>query len=413
MRTVEGVSVPSPSLLARLAASVLLLALGCWDDDFIADQGVEFGRKPWTPAKVVGLIATSYNERDIETYTLLLDEDFRFHFASDDAGAPGKRTSWGLDEELISANNIFTRTENFHGDVLSGFHLEMSLIDTLAYTVETQDGAGEELRYDVTARLDIQAVRRNIRLSGDARYVEYFVSSTQRFILRPDPEKERHLVLVDQFDGAYDGEKPVQEDSTEYLSWGEIKSRFRYERTPGVWGLLEDHFVDVYTNRDSSAYDLVLDPFYEFEAFPPDPEDPSSAEAWNRTTELAVAGRMFHGRPNADGVSVESIEMEQQVLAISETTDDYPDRPPSEEWYDVNCGVHLVVVTRDPAASDGSGIVNREVLSYQDYVVRPDPLGVNTYLLRRQIEGEAILPKAAGRAATGATSWGEIKSLFL
>lgn len=399
--------------LTLLAVPALLISLSCWDNDFVSNQPVSFEREPWTPSKFMGIVARAYDSENLETYQSLLDADYQYHFLPADPEEPENHPVWGIAEEVASAKNIFLQNKNASGAYVIYVELDINTIDTTLYTVELPGGGGEEIRYSVSAEVDLSAMIKYRKSGGGSGYFNYVVNSTQEFILRPHPEKKEQFLILEQFDGPPgDVDESIQYDSTEVGSWGEMKSRFRYERAPGVWGLLEDHFVDVYTSRDSSAYDDLLDPFYEFELLPDDPYDTLNVETWDRSEELRIAGRMFGGWENEEGIRVQAIDIEQMVQQMTITTTIFPDQPEGEEWYYVNCGLFLTVVAHDPTAADGTGIVNWQVLSLQDYVTRPDPDGLNTWIIRRQIDGHSISDKGASGSGSDNRSWGDIKSLF-
>ena len=164
---------------------------------------------------------------------------------------------------------------------------------------------------------------------------------------------------------------------------------------------------NAYNSRDSTAYAAMLDSLYEFELLPDDPEDTLHVETWDWANELRIAGRMFSGWENPDGVKVLSIYLDCRFLDKVVASGDFQDQPEGETWYRARTEVDLVVITKDPSASDGSGIVVRMLFSPQKFIVRPDPDKPGLWVIREQSDQLPITKRG-----TGQVSWGAIKSLF-
>ncbi len=154
--------------------------------------------------------------------------------------------------------------------------------------------------------------------------------------------------------------------------------------------LLEDYFKEVYNSQDSTGYEAMLDDRYEFENLPADPDDPLTVESWDKADELRIAGRMFSGWENPEGKKVQAIDLRILFQSEKESNTFFQDQPDGETWYDVVTEVDLTVTVNDPAASDGSGIVNKVVFSNQNFVVRPDPDAEGMWVIRRQVDQDAI-----------------------
>ncbi|RPJ42929.1 MAG: hypothetical protein EHM19_09670, partial [Candidatus Latescibacterota bacterium] len=169
-----------------------------------------------------------------------------------------------------------------------------------------------------------------------------------------------------------------------------------------------------YSTMDSVAYETLLDSMYRFEPLSNETisDDP---EPWiDREEELALVGRMFHGRYNAAGVKVDGIELDLHPKGDPVVDDSlYEGRPAGETWHRMNVFVDLTVVTQNPNATNGSGIVNYIVTSDQIFVVRRDPGGSGRCLSVRQIDQESIGKTAGGPGGVEETSGGAIKLFFL
>ncbi len=159
--------------------------------------------------------------------------------------------------------------------------------------------------------------------------------------------------------------------------------------------LLEEFLADAYNRQDSTVYDDMLDSQYEFNLLP-DTVD-ATEDFWDRADELRIAGRMFSGWTNEKGIKVVTISLALAFQGKSISNDFFQDQPDGETWYKCITEVDLAVVTQDPAASDGSGIINRVVFSNQDFIVRPDPSDSQKWTVRRQTDKEAI---TSGKRAT-------------
>lgn len=159
-----------------------------------------------------------------------------------------------------------------------------------------------------------------------------------------------------------------------------------------IENLITKWLPDAYSTMDSTAYADALDEAYIFELLEDevDPGIPSSGW-WERSEELAIAGSMFTGRYNADGIKVDGIDLKLQ-LKTNPTVDNtvYPDRPDGETWYKATAYVDLTVITTNPTASDGSGIVNYIVNSDQIFVCRPDPDADSLWVIRKQTDQKPI-----------------------
>jgi len=159
-----------------------------------------------------------------------------------------------------------------------------------------------------------------------------------------------------------------------------------------IENLITKWLPDAYSTMDSTAYADALDEAYIFELLEDevDPGIPSSGW-WERSEELAIAGSMFTGRYNPEGIKVDGIDLKLQ-LKTNPTVDNtvYPDRPDGEIWYKATAYVDLTVITTNPTASDGSGIVNYIVNSDQIFVCRPDPDADSLWVIRKQTDQKPI-----------------------
>ncbi|RPJ40268.1 MAG: hypothetical protein EHM19_13950 [Candidatus Latescibacterota bacterium] len=183
------------------------------------------------------------------------------------------------------------------------------------------------------------------------------------------------------------------------------------DETFGQWA---ENFAKEYADRDSSGYAAYLDPAYIFELLEDevDPDVPSSGW-WDRTEELEIAGTMFKGRYNNDGIKVTDIDLALQLKATPVVDNDsYQDKPEGETWYLATTFVDLVVRTANPTASDGSGIVNYIVNSEQIFVLRRDPAGSGRYLVRKQTDRPPINKVGAEAGGVEETNWGAVKNIF-
>jgi hypothetical protein len=179
--------------------------------------------------------------------------------------------------------------------------------------------------------------------------------------------------------------------------------------TPGA--MIERDFSAAYSTRDSLRYAFLLDSRYRFTPVPDDidPEDPF--EYWTLDEELAIAGRMFAGRANPRGQSVNRIKLVLDVKSsvVDDTSD--PERPPGEIWHKTTTFVDLLVTVDDPR--DPEGIMHYVVLSDQVFVTRPDPARADRHLVVRQEDRHPInrMPKDFARG-TESSTWGSIKMLW-
>lgn len=178
---------------------------------------------------------------------------------------------------------------------------------------------------------------------------------------------------------------------------------------------IELEFPLAYIAMDSVLYASLLDSRYTFVPLPleVDPDDPDTV--WDRAEELRIAGKMFKGRAGHRGVVVDGIDLSLHLKTnpvIDATA--YPGRPAGETWYKATAFVDLTVITSDPNASDGSGIVNYIVNSDQYFVMRPDPAHAGRYLVYEQTDGYSINKAGETVSATNTdeTSWGRVKSIF-
>ena len=179
-----------------------------------------------------------------------------------------------------------------------------------------------------------------------------------------------------------------------------------------VLKLLEEVFEDAYSSQDSAAYAATLDSLYEFEMLP-DSVDAQTVETWDLTEELRIAKRMFSGWTSADGIKVLGIDLEMAFQGKTPTTEDFQDQPEGEIWYKAITEIDLKVITQDPTAYDGSGIINRVIFSNQDFIVKPDPDDADLWVIRRQIDRESITKRGGvPDAITENSNWGAVKGMF-
>ncbi len=177
--------------------------------------------------------------------------------------------------------------------------------------------------------------------------------------------------------------------------------------TPEV--LLEERLAQAYIHHDSTAYEALFDSLYQFELLM-DTTDVTH-DFWDLADELRIAGRMFSGWTNPDGIKVVVIDLRIIFQGKSAVDPPLPDQPEGEIWYKAITVIELTILTQDPSASDGSGMVRRGTLSYQDFVVRPDPDDSDSWVIRLQTDKDPITKTGSG-AATEDTAWGAIKELF-
>ncbi|MFH1681683.1 MAG: hypothetical protein ABIH26_13710 [Candidatus Eisenbacteria bacterium] len=178
---------------------------------------------------------------------------------------------------------------------------------------------------------------------------------------------------------------------------------YTFQTTPDAF--LPD-FADAYAAMDSALYASFLDARYRFELLPQD-VDPDSTPFWGTATELKIAGRMFGGRWSDNGARVNRIALDFGPAEVLIDTTSYPGKPAGETWHRVTALVDLKVAAEDP--EDPEGIINFIVISYQVFVVRPDPFHPERYLVTHQIDQEPLNVKPRG---TEESSWSALKSIW-
>jgi hypothetical protein len=94
---------------AVVGVSIITLLMGltsCSDDSKTKSRDPVAG----TPDEALDLLALSYEAKDLDTYTSMLHEDFRFGFVEDIAdslGLPAEEPWWGRTEDIASTGNMF------------------------------------------------------------------------------------------------------------------------------------------------------------------------------------------------------------------------------------------------------------------------------------------------------------------
>jgi hypothetical protein len=173
---------------------------------------------------------------------------------------------------------------------------------------------------------------------------------------------------------------------------------------------LLDSLVSSYAHMDSVRYGSLLDSLYWFELLPEDVV-PDSASGWNRAAELRIAGRMFHMRYAPDERRFLGVGLDLRLKSVEIDFAAYDGKPSSETWYRMIAAVDVHLVVEDPHAADQSGITNYVVDSDQIFVLRPDPLDEERFLIVRQIDRPS--PWMDKRpSGTVDISWGALKKIW-
>lgn len=399
--------------IAGVVMPALLLALACGDDDSPVEVVNDPEPLATTPQEFIDLLETTYNEKDLDTYTALLHDDYIYHFLPDDPGHPEIHDTWGLADELIATENIFTGAITYDSIQVYGIDLEISLQAVVADTLGKMDGGRLDISYDLTTEVDLLLVTYDPTANDGSGIIYRVVFSGQDFALLSDPERENNLLLKMQVDRESITKNRPSPLATEEASWGEIKKVMRYARNQSVETrirrMLEDEFVTAYAEMDTGAYAGTLADLYEFENYPGDPGSPGEGEIWDRDEELQIAGHMFGGWENQNHEQVQSISLTQRVLEFQPNLETLAGRPAAEDWFDVITELNLTVVTVDTSFAEGEGLVNYSLVGDQKYVVQPDPDVADHWIIRRQIDRDPNLFKTG---ATEEPGWGAIKSLF-
>ncbi len=356
---------------------------------------------------------TAWEEMDSTAYAALLAGLYQFESLDGDPADKGGTEIWDREEELQIAGRIFGGWE-------TADHMQVKSIDLSQRTLEISPNhdsfsgrTSADDWFNVTTEITLTVVVDDTSQSDGMGIINYYLDGDQEYVMQPGVDGSDQWLIRRQIDR---DPNFFKDGLPEEPSWSEIKSLFRDEEgthvASAVEQLLEDDFVTAYNSMDSAAYRATLDSLYEFVLLA-DTMDMID-ERWTLAEELRIAGRMFSGWANENAVKVLAIDLDLEVLGQDVSNDFFPDKPEGDTWYKLTSEIDLEVLTQDPSASDGGGIINRIVYSNQDFIVRPDPDDTDSWVIRRQTDRYSIT-KTAGRVPGGSpeeASWGEIKSLF-
>jgi hypothetical protein len=170
-----------------LLLPVLLLLAGC---PFSPDHSTEPPVKPPSEYKpntsitnVLFNLQLSYNKRNYTEYVKLLHENFEYVFDPTDVGGELEiPESWGIADEKVSAENLFTNQPN-----RKGYRCE-------SISLGFQNGADVASQYDETWR---KVILSQIQLLVDTRHKD--TGEPLRYEALGD-KAELHFVLTDELD---------------------------------------------------------------------------------------------------------------------------------------------------------------------------------------------------------------------
>ncbi len=175
--------------------------------------------------------------------------------------------------------------------------------------------------------------------------------------------------------------------------------------------LVSVYFPCVFTNQDSAGFEQMLDDRYTFVKLPAFPGQPERDRICDREDVLRIVGRMFRGEQNPDGLSVESITVNINVVS---TTPSFDIRQEVDEtWFDVVAIVDMTVVLNDSNSTDGTGILNLLIDSNQKFVITQDVNSPGEWVIVKQ-EDQARINRlsVAGPPRTESSTWTQLLSLF-
>jgi hypothetical protein len=161
--------------------------------------------------------------------------------------------------------------------------------------------------------------------------------------------------------------------------------------------LLTAYFEQVYARRDSVLYAAMLDRRFEF-VFLPQDADSLGADFWTKRLDLRSTGAMFR---------------DDRVELVSLNIVRYANLPyPGDDCDD--CRQMETTITLRVVMDDGSGEpLILAVDSPQTFLVRPDPIQSDKWVVFRQIDRPATAARIqAGELATESFSWGRVKGFF-
>lgn len=395
-------------ILPFLCSALLLLPLAC--DKDLSDPG---GPEEETFQAFLNRLSSEYSTMDSTGYAKLLDSAYAFEPLPDEIDPGDPKPEIDREEELAIAGTMFHARYGAGGSKVNGIDLDLALksepvIDDTPYEGKP---AGDTW-YQVTVFVDLTVISEDPNATDGSGIINYIVNSDQVFVVRRDPGGSGRFLIVRQID-----QEPINKgrrdgSTTESESWTGIKNLFR--PAPESFEGFAANFAREYSERDSVAYEERLDAGYVFELLA-DEVDPGDSNSgwWDRAEEIGIAGRMFAGRYNPDGIKVYNVDL-GLVLKSDPVVDNtpYEGKPAGETWYRATTFVDLVVSTENPAAPDGGGILHYLVNGDQIFVLRRDPGGSGRYLVVRQIDQDPIGKTGGGPNATERASWSGVKSLF-
>jgi|WetSurMetagenome_2_1015567.scaffolds.fasta_scaffold77516_3 hypothetical protein len=120
----------------------------------------------------------SYNEKNIEEYRLLLNDEYTYVFDPKDVGHNGIPDSWGKADDILSAEHLFSKQPNLDGYKMEAISLNfeegadvvstveptwrMVTLSQIMLLIDTRNAAGEALRYEVLGdQADIHFIKTN------------------------------------------------------------------------------------------------------------------------------------------------------------------------------------------------------------------------------------------------------------
>jgi hypothetical protein len=171
-----------------------------------------------SPANVIANLQIAYGERTIDEYRKLFTEDFIFVFSPTDLIDPNHQTppQWGLGEELVSTENMFTDELVFKIELSSYVLGVPTRVDSVEYRPRAW-----KVRID---RANLQVYTRKpdgtllTLLVDGATEVFYFVEEPSR----PSPINGRPTWYIFRWE-----DQPIGSGKTEVISWGQVKALFR------------------------------------------------------------------------------------------------------------------------------------------------------------------------------------------
>lgn len=394
------------AILFTIVPAILFLTACDEDSPAAPKDEAPIGPVASSPESLLtAVFENAYNNQDSTAYAAMLDTLYEFELLPNDPGDSLNVETWDYETELSIAGHMFSGWTNGNGVKVLSINLAIVMLVVTESVEDFPDQPEGETWHKAATEVDLVVVTQDPSVNDGSGILNRVVFSRQDFVVKPDPDDLDLWVIRKQVD-----REPINKRGTEQSNWGAIKSLFLVEEpepetsTPGR--LLRVAFQNTYNGRDSTTYETLLDSLYEFELLP-DSVDAQSGEAWDLAEELQIAGRMFNGWTSQEGIKVMDIQLRFIYLGKTVCTDFFQDQPEGEIWYKMDTEISLKVVTQDPSAYDGNGIINRVVHSGQDFIVKPDPGDSELWVIRKQIDKDPI-----GKEGTEKASWGAIKSLF-